>query len=439
MDRRIRTKRASRVSARTSMIAEIISIGSELVSGQGLDTNSQWLSRALGGVGIAVHFHTTLGDDLDENVAAFRVATARADLVLMTGGLGPTQDDLTRDALALVAGVPLVEDPGSLDAIAALFARRKRAMPERNRVQALIPLGAEALPNRVGTAPGLWMTIGRAVVGCMPGVPSEMHIMFDEQVIPRLRSLGAISRVIVHHKINLFGKGESDIEADALDLTARGRTPEVGITAHEATISFRITAEGSDEAEARRALEPTVAVIRERFGDLILGEGTDDVAEALVAQLARCRLTIATAESCTGGLVAHMITALAGVSPFFPGGVVAYSNSAKVDLLGVSPDLLARHGAVSAEVAEAMAVGVRGRLGADLGLSVTGIAGPMGATPDKPVGLVYLGLANADGAMSRRLEIGPEQPRDIIQRRASKHALNWARLSLLARSGPADF
>ncbi len=418
------------------MIAEIISIGSELVSGQGLDTNSQWLSRALGGVGIAVHFHTTLGDDLDENVAAFRVAIARAGLVLMTGGLGPTQDDLTRDALALVAGVPLVEDPESLDAVAALFARRNRVMPERNRVQALVPLGAEALPNRVGTAPGLWMTLGRAVVGCMPGVPSEMHIMFAEQVIPRLRGLGAITRVIVHHKINLFGKGESDIEADALDLTARGRTPEVGITAHDATISFRIAAEGNDEVEARRALEPTLALIRERFGDLVIGEGTEDVAEALLAELARSRLTIATAESCTGGLVARMITALAGVSPLFPGGVVTYSNAAKVDLLGVSPDLLARHGAVSAEVAEAMAVGVRGRLRADLGLSVTGIAGPTGATPDKPVGLVYLGLADADGALSRRLDLGPEQPRDIIQRRASKHALNWARLSLLARGGP---
>ena len=418
------------------MIAEIISIGSELVSGQVLDTNSRWLSRALGGVGIAVHFHTTLGDDLDENVAAFRVAMSRADLVLMTGGLGPTQDDLTRDALALVAGVPLVEDRESLDAIAALFARRNRVMPERNRVQALVPLGAEALPNRVGTAPGLWMTIGRAVVGCMPGVPSEMHIMFAEQVIPRLRGLGAITRVIVHHKINLFGKGESDIEADALDLTARGRTPEVGITAHDATISFRIAAEGNDEVEARRALEPTLAVIRERFGDLVIGEGTEDVAEALLAELARSRLTIATAESCTGGLVARMITALAGVSPLFPGGVVTYSNAAKVDLLGVSPDLLARHGAVSAEVAEAMAVGVRRRLDADLGLSVTGIAGPTGATPDKPVGLVYLGLANADGAMSRRLDIGSEQPRDIIQRRASKHALNWARLSLLARGSP---
>ncbi len=415
------------------MIAEIISIGSELVSGQGLDTNSRWLSRALGGVGIAVHFHTTLGDDLDENVAAFRVAMSRADLVLMTGGLGPTQDDLTRDAVALVAGVPLVEDPVSLDAIEALFARRNRVMPERNRVQALVPRGAEALPNRVGTAPGLWMTTGRAVVGCMPGVPSEMYIMFDEQVIPRLRGLGAITRVIVHHKINLFGKGESDIEADALDLTARGRTPEVGITAHDATISFRIAAKGKDEAEARRALEPTLAIIRERFGDLVIGEGAEDVAEALVVQLARSGLTLATAESCTGGLLAHMITALAGVSPLYPGGVVTYSDASKVDLLGVPAALITGHGAVSAEVAEAMAVGVRSRLGADLGLSVTGIAGPTGATPNKPVGLVFLGLANADGALSRRLELGPEQPRDIIQRRASKHALNWARLSLLAR------
>ncbi len=241
------------------MKAEIISIGSELVSGQGLDTNGQWLSRGLGAVGIAVHFHTTLGDDLAENVAAFRIASERVDLVLMTGGLGPTQDDLTRGGTAQVADVPLVEDAGSRVAIAELFARRNRVMPERNRVQAFLPLGAEPLPNRVGTAPGVWMRLGRARVGCLPGVPSEMKIMFDEQVLPRLRQEGLAGRVVVHHKINMFGKGESDIEADALDLTARGRIPEVGITASEATISFRVSAEGADEAEARRLIEPTLA------------------------------------------------------------------------------------------------------------------------------------------------------------------------------------
>src|SRR4051794_2210175 len=196
------------------MNAEILAIGSELVSGQTLDTNSQWLSRRLGELGIATHFITILGDDRDANVSALRIATGRAQLVVTSGGLGPTQDDLTRDALASVAGVSLEEDAAALEAIVAMFARRNRVMPERNRIQALVPRGAEVLPNRVGTAPGLWMGVGRSIVACLPGVPSEMRIMFDEQVVPRVRGLGAAGRVIVHHKINLFGKGESEVEAD---------------------------------------------------------------------------------------------------------------------------------------------------------------------------------------------------------------------------------
>ncbi|SIO67525.1 nicotinamide-nucleotide amidase [Singulisphaera sp. GP187] len=414
------------------MKAEIIAIGSELVSGQCLDTNSQWLSRELGSLGIPVHFHTTLGDDIDEDVAAFQIAIAHADLILVSGGLGPTQDDLTREALARVAGVPLVENAEALAAIAAMFARRSRPMAERNRVQALFPLGAEMIPNRVGTAPGIWMKVGNAVVACLPGVPSELRVMYDEQVRPRLNQFALGGRVILHHKINLFGRGESDVEAAALDLTARGRVPEVGITAHDATISFRISAEGTTEDEARRAMEPTLDLIRTRFVELIVGEGTDDVAEALLAQLVRTGATVATAESCTGGLVAQMITAQPGVSAYFPGGVVSYSNQAKQELLGVPASLVATHGAVSAEVAEAMATGVRDRFHATLGLSVTGVAGPTGGTPEKPVGLVFLGLATPDGKVqTRKLEIGPEQPREIIQRRSAKHALNWARLALL--------
>ncbi len=415
------------------MKAEIIAIGTELVNGQNLDTNSQWLSRSLGALGIQVHFHTTLGDDLEENVAAFKIAAARADLVLASGGLGPTQDDLTREALALVAQVPLVEDAASLEAIAAMFARRNRVMAERNRVQALFPQGAEVLANRVGTAPGIWMKVGGALFGCLPGVPSEMRIMFDEQAAPRLRGIAGNGRVIIHRKINLFGKGESELEAEAMDLTARGRQPEVGITAHDATISFRITAVGTNEAEALLSLEPTALLIRERFAELIVGEGSDDVAEALVSHLVRTKATLATAESCTGGLVAHMITSLAGVSPYFLGGVVSYANEAKAELLGVSNELLEAHGAVSPEVAQAMAVGVRQRLGADIGLSTTGIAGPGGGTPEKPVGLVYLGLATANEVHTRRLEIGPDQPRDVIQRRSAKQALNWVRLHLLKK------
>lgn len=412
------------------MHAEVIAVGTELTSGQKLDTNSQWLSRRLGELGVEVRHHTTVADDLALNLEAFRIASGRADLVVVGGGLGPTQDDLTREALASLAGVPLAEDEPSLRAIEALFARRNRPMPPRNRVQALLPRGSEALPNRAGTAPGVWMAVGRAVFACLPGVPGELRIMFDEQVVPRLRASGRLRRVFVHRVVNLFGRGESEIEARALDLTARGRRPEVGITASDATISFRVVGDGATEAEAARALEPTLALIRERFGDLIVGEGDVDVPEALVAELERTGSTIATAESCTGGLIAQRITAIAGVSPYFPGGVVSYANEAKTDLLGVPPELIAAHGAVSAEVAEAMADGVRRRFGTTIGLAVTGIAGPTGGSPEKPVGLVYVGLSGPGGVRHRRLEIGPEQPRDVIRSRAAKHAMNWARLAL---------
>jgi nicotinamide-nucleotide amidase len=413
------------------MRAEVISIGSELVSGQSLDTNSRWISQELATLGIPVAFHTTLGDVLDDHRAVFENACDRAGLVVVTGGLGPTQDDLTREALAECAGVPLVEDPESVSAIAAMFARRNRAMPDRNRVQAQFPKGAEPLPNPVGTAPGIWMRLGRATVACLPGVPSEMKVMFHGQVVPRLKQMGIIERVTVHRKINLFGKGESDLESQALDLTARGRIPEVGITAHEGTISFRITASGNTEEEAHLEIEPTANLIYERFGSLVLGEGSEDVADATVNWLIKTGKTLATAESCTGGMIAHLITAIAGVSPCYLGGVVSYANHAKTEFLGVPPALIEAHGAVSAEAAAAMAEGVRKRLGADIGLSSTGVAGPSGGTVEKPVGLVYLGLATSHRTETRRLDIGSEQPRDIIQQRSSKSALNWVRLTLV--------
>lgn len=420
------------------MKAEIIAVGSELVSGQTLDTNSQWLSRGLAAAGIEVRFHTTVGDDLAESVETLRTALGRAQLVLVSGGIGPTQDDLTREAVAAVAGVDLALDASSLAAIAALFARRNREMPERNRVQAFLPAGAEALSNPVGTAPGIWMEVGGHLIACLPGVPYEMRTMFDEQVMPRLRALGIADRVIVTRKINLFGKGESDVEAAALDLTARGRNPEVGITAHDATISFRVSADGETQEQAERLLAPTLAVIRERFAELIVGEGPNDVPEAVFAELRRTGCTLATAESCTGGLIARRLTRIPGVSACFPGGVVSYANSAKEELLGVDEDLIRTHGAVSPEVAAAMATGVRDRLKASLGLSVTGVAGPSGGTAEKPVGLVYLGLATEEGVSTRRLDLGPEQPRDVIQSRSAKQALNWVRLVLRDRPDAVD-
>ena len=416
------------------MKAEIIAIGTELVSGQSLDTNSQWLSQNLGALGIAVHFHSSIGDDLAENLEAFRIAIGRADLVVTSGGLGPTQDDLTRDVLASVAGVALREDAESLRAIEALFARRNRTMTERNRVQALIPEGGKALFNAIGTAPGLAIAVGSSFVACLPGVPSELKRMFTEQVVPRLKQRGFVTRIIEHRKINLFGKGESDVEADALDLTARGRIPEVGITASQATISFRISAEGATEAEAQAAMEPTAAIIYERFANLIVGEGTSDVAEATALQLDRTGLTIATAESFTGGLLSHQLATVPGAGRHTLGGVVAYSAGSKTKPLGVPGDLIAAEGVVSAAVAGSMASLARERFGADIGLAVTGFAGPEldeTALPGQTVGLVYVGLAMPGGVVTTtKLELGPEQPRDVIQRRGAKIALNFARLAL---------
>jgi nicotinamide-nucleotide amidase len=260
-----------------------------------------------------------------------------------------------------------------------------------------------------------------------------MKVMFHEQVLPRLRSHKLATRMIIQRKINLFGRGESDIESEAMDLTARGRVPEVGITAHEATISFRITGEGSTEEEAMSQTEATAALVCERFGNLVVGEGSTDVPEAVFAQMIRTGATLAAAESCTGGLIAHMITSVAGVSPYFPGGIVAYSNEIKTALLGVPADVIEAHGAVSPQVAGSMAEGARARFGADVAISATGVAGPTGGSAEKPVGLVFLGLATASGVHTRRLELGPEQPRDIIQHRAAKIALNWVRLALLSR------
>jgi nicotinamide-nucleotide amidase len=416
------------------MIAEVIAVGTELTSGQKLDTNSQWLARRLGEMGIEVRYHTTLDDHLARNVEALRVAASRVQLAVISGGLGPTQDDLTREALATLAEVPLEEDEASLRAIQDLFARRDRPMLPRNRVQALLPSGAQALPNAIGTAPGVWMRIGNTVFVALPGVPNELKAMFDAELAPRLRALLGPARVYVHRVINLFGKGESEVEADAFDLTTRGRDPEVGITASDATISLRVRASGSSEAEALRAMEPTVRLIYERFGQWIVGEGDVDVPQALAKILLDTKTTLATAESCTGGLIATRLTDISGVSDVFLGGVVSYSNEAKTRFLDVPAELIATHGAVSAEVARAMAEGARRRFGADLGLSVTGIAGPCGGSAEKPVGLVYLGLASAAGTLDKKLLLGPEQPRSVIRSRAAKHAMNWLRLEVAARA-----
>jgi nicotinamide-nucleotide amidase len=410
------------------MKCEIISIGSELTSGQNLDTNSQWLSRRLAEIGIPVGWHTTVADDLEANVEAFRIAAGRARLVLASGGLGPTQDDLTREALARAAGVELVLNEAMLAQIEEMFRRRGRSMPERNRVQALFPAGAEPIPNDRGTAPGIWMHIGGCVLAAMPGVPPEMFHMFETQVRPRLLTLGLGGGVLMQRKINAFGAGESAVEAKLLDLTRRGHVPEVGITVSDAVISLRILARAPSLDEAQAQIAPVERTIRERLGELVFGVDEEDLQDVVVRLLAQKRRSLAVAEGVTGGLVAERLTSVAGAGAWFRGGVIAYDNRLKVELLGVPQALLDEKGAVSAEVAEAMAVGCRTRLRTDVAVSTVGVAGPNDLGPERPVGLVYVGLAWEGG--SSALKFSWTGTRAEVQRRTAKLALNRVRLHL---------
>lgn len=412
------------------MKAEILSIGSELTSGQNLDTNSQWLSRRLAEIGIPVGWHTTVADDLEDNAAAFAIAARRAGLVLITGGLGPTQDDLTRDALARLAGVELVFHEEMFEQIQAMFARRNRSMPERNRVQALFPAGAEPIPNSCGTAPGIWMRHGASLLIAMPGVPTEMVAMFEQQVKPRLLALGMGGGVLVQRKLNCFGTGESALEEKLFDLTRRGHVPEVGITVSDATISLRILARAANLEEARAQIAPVERTIRERVGEVFFGVEEEELQDVVVRMLTARRLTLATAEGVTAGLVAHRLGQVPGASACFRGGVVAYDDRLKTELLAVPPELIEAHGSVSAEVAQAMAEGCRTRFRTDLAVSTVGIAGPGGGSPDKPVGHVYVGVAWEGGAAAA-FSFSWIGTRAEVQSRTAKLALNRVRLHLL--------
>jgi nicotinamide-nucleotide amidase len=409
------------------MHAEIIAIGTELLTGAKLDTNSQWLSRALGEVGVPVRFHQTMADDLPAMVAVLRAAAERSDLVIITGGLGPTRDDLTRDALAELAGVELVRDDQSLENIRRMFADRGRVMPERNVIQAMFPRGSEPIPNARGTAPGIWLALprpGRAEpcrIAALPGVPSEMKPMFLSEVVPRLPAVG---RVIRHARINCFGAGESHVEEILGDLTDRGHDPEVGITAHEATITLRIVAEGATETDCLAKIESTRVLIHGRLGEMVYGEEDEELQDVVLPMLRARHETLSTAEAGTGGLLAHLLTGVPDFGDAYTGGVVAPTDAAKTTLLGVPAETIREHGPVSEPVALAMAAGCRERCGTDYALAITE-HGPVGAA-----GVPRAWVALSGPRIARAFEHVLVGDLAIARSRAAKTALDMLRRHL---------
>ena len=411
-------------------VAEIVAIGSELTTGAKLDTNSQWLSIELAAVGIPVSFHTTVADDLEAMVDVLRAAVDRAPIVLVTGGLGPTLDDLTRQSLAELTNSELVLHEPSLEFIKELFARRKRQMPERNSIQAMFPEGSEPISNPRGSAPGIWMELPRNGATCtlaaMPGVPSEMKRMFHKEVLPRLPGG---DQVIRRARVNCFGVGESTAEEMLGELTARGRDPEVGITVHDATITLRIITHGQTEEACETKISDAKHSIHERLGDLVFGQEDEELQHVVVQLLNQRNLTLATAESGTGGLLAHCLTEVDGFETCYQGSVIAPTDSSKRELLDVGSDLLTTHGAISEEVAAAMATGCRQRLGTDFALAVTECPrfDPDDTQAEVPVAYIALAGKNVLKVHEQTLLGDPT----ITKSRAAKTAFNLMRLHLI--------
>jgi nicotinamide-nucleotide amidase len=414
--------------------AWIVSIGTELTLGQSTDTNSPWLARELAALGYRTTRHVTVADEHDEIRHALLESAAGADVVVVTGGLGPTADDLTRAALAAALGVPLELHAQSLEQIRAFFARRARPMPDSNRVQAFAPRGTTALSNPVGTAPGLHALLCGKPVFCLPGVPLEMTAMFKTHVAQDLRSR-ASGRALRSRLLHTFGLGESELGERLQDLMARGRNPEVGTTAQIGIVGVRINATAETPAAAEALLNDAESEVRSRLGTAIFGRDEDTLAGVVGAQLAETRQTVATAESCTGGLIGALLTDVPGSSRYYAGGFVTYANAAKQRLLSVSTEALTAAGAVSAAVAEQMAEGASAALGTDYALSVTGIAGPDGGTQEKPVGLVFIALRTPAATRTYEHRFGQDAPREVIRLRAARTALNLLRQELLRASG----
>ncbi len=416
-----------------SSTAEIICVGTELLLGEILNSNAQFLAQQLALLGIAHYYQTVVGDNPARLQKVIAIASERSQVLIFTGGLGPTPDDLTTETIADFFGVPLVERADVLQDIAEKYAARDRVMTANNHKQALIPQGAEVLTNRTGTAPGMiWQPRPNLLLLTFPGVPSEMQTMWHETAVPYLRSQGFGQETIYSRTLRFWGITESALAekvAPFFDLS----NPTVAPYAGKGEVRLRVSSKAPSAETAMQAIMPVAEQLQDLGGLDCYGTDDDTLAVVVGKLLQAAGQTLAVAESCTGGGLGQQLTAVPGSSQYFWGGVISYDNQVKVSLLGVKGDDLAQYGAVSSEVAQQMATGVRSRLGTTWGLSITGIAGPDGGSETKPVGLVYIGLVGSNSPVeSARYLFGSNRSRDSIRWMSISAALDMLRRKLLS-------
>ncbi|BFK82671.1 competence/damage-inducible protein A [Clostridium baratii] len=409
------------------MKCEILSVGTEILLGDILNTNSRYLSRELANLGIDVYYHQVVGDNRERILNALKEAFSRSDIIITTGGLGPTKDDMTKELVAEFLGMDMYLHEESLKKIEDYFKKMGRIPVKSNEKQAYFPKEAIILENNNGTAPGaIFEKDGKAII-VLPGPPKEMEPMFNESVRKYLESLTGYT--IVSEVLRVFGIGESEAESKLQDLIDNGQNPTIAPYAKEGEVTFRITAKGKDEDEARRLIKPLKEEVYNRLGNLIYNTGDVSIQETVGEMLVNKNMTIGVSESCTGGLVSAKLIEYPGISSVFLEGAVTYSNEAKMRTLNVKKDTLEKFGAVSEETAREMAEGIAKRCGARIGVSTTGIAGPGGGTEEKPVGLVYIGVyIDGETKVERHVFSGN---RSAVRNKASMTALNMVRKSLL--------
>jgi nicotinamide-nucleotide amidase len=405
------------------MVAEIIAIGTELLMGQIANTNAQYISGRLPDIGVYAYYHTVVGDNRERMIACIKNALSRADIIITTGGLGPTQDDITREAVSEILEKPLVSDARCIADIEAFFKRIGREMTSNNIKQAMFPEGAVIVKNPNGTAPGCIIEHRDKTIIMLPGPPNEMKPMFDNFIMPYLAKKGDLKLKSVY--IRTFGIGESALEDAIEDLVSKQKNPTIATYASVGQVTVRITARYSEEEKVDDILKPVTDEIMKRLGDKIYSEENKELYEVVCELLLKKKTTVSLAESCTGGMISACLTDYPGISEVYLGGVNAYSNEMKMNLLGVSEETLDRYGAVSEACAVEMAKGIQNRTNSDIALSVTGIAGPGGGTKDKPVGLVYVSLVTKCDVWVKRLNLWGDRSR--IRANTTLHALDMIR------------